>query len=148
MAAMSASSQGEHGHGHERVDVVRKVTIVVVLLVGLVLLHRVVGTPTEAIDPRGLLALGFVVLASYAIGELAEIVKLPHITGYLLAGLVLGPSAAHQLGALLPAGMLPAPFDQGVLNEAVIGQLGVLDTLALPLICLTAGGELDLPQIR
>lgn len=137
-----------HGTSKEPVDVVRKTAIVVVLLAGLAMLHRFVGTPTAAVDPRGLLALGFVVLAAHAIGELAEVFKLPHITGYLLAGLVLGPSAAHELGSLLPAGLLPAPFDHGVLNSAVIGQLAVLDTLALPLICLTAGGELDLQQIR
>ena len=129
------------------VDVLRKGLIVAVLVGGLVLLHRFAGTPHGA-DPRGLLALGFVVLAAYTIGELAEVLKLPHITGYLLAGFVLGPSVAHELTAALPPGTLPAPFDHGILSEAVIGQLSLLDTLALPLIALTAGGELHLKELR
>ena len=135
-------------HGPSQpVDVLRKGLIVAVLVGGLVLLHRFAGTPHGA-DPRGLLALGFVVLAAYTIGELAEVLKLPHITGYLLAGFLLGPSVAHELTAALPPGALPAPFDHGILSEAVIGQLSLLDTLALPLIALTAGGELHLKELR
>ncbi len=129
------------------VDVLRKSLIVAVLVGGLVLLHRFAGA-NDGTDPRGLLALGFVVLAAYTIGELAEVLKLPHITGYLLAGFILGPSVAHELSAVLPAGALPAPFDRGILSEGVIGQLSLLDTLALPLIALTAGGELHLKELR
>ena len=127
------------------VDVLRKGLIVAALVVGVVVLHMF-AVPGD-VDHRGLMALGFVVLAAYTIGELAEVLKLPHITGYLLAGLLLGPSAAHELAHVLP-GALPAPFDEGVLNEGVIGQLSLLDTLALPLIALTAGGELHIHELR
>jgi len=127
------------------VDVLRKGIIVVALLGGVVLLHRY-AAPTGA-DPRGLMALGFVILAAYTIGELAEVLKLPHITGYLLAGLLLGPSAAHELSHAFP-GALPPPFDEGILSVRVIDQLSLLDTLALPLIALTAGGELHLDELK
>lgn len=133
------------GQAHS-VDVLRKGVIVAALVGGIILLHQY-AMPTGA-DPRGLMALGFVVLAAYTIGELAEVFRLPHITGYLLAGLILGPSAAHEVGALLPPGALPVPFDEGVLSEPVIDQLSLLDTLALPLIALTAGGELHLKELR
>ncbi|MEL6344030.1 MAG: cation:proton antiporter, partial [Myxococcota bacterium] len=129
------------GSGH-RVDYVRKGLIVAVLFGMLFLLYRY-AVPSEKPDPTGLLALGFVVLAAYTIGELVEVIKLPHITGYLLAGMLLGPSISHTLPVTLPP-----PFDHGVLNEDVIGQLRILDILALPLICLTAGGALDIAQIR
>ena len=46
-----------------------------------------------------MLALGFVVLASYTVGVLGGVIKLPHITGYLLAGLLLGPSFAQLLSS-------------------------------------------------
>lgn len=133
------------GHGTGSVDVVRKAVIVSVLLAALVLLHQF-AVPSDAFDPRGMLALGFVVLASFAIGELAEAVGLPHITGYLLAGLALGPSAAAMLGD--GGVVLPSPFDHGILSYEVIGQLGLLDQLALALIALTAGGDLLIEQLR
>ncbi len=127
------------------VDILRKSLIVVALVVGVVVLH-LYAAPTTT-DPRGLMALGFVILAAYTIGELAEVFKLPHITGYLMAGLLLGPSVAHELAHFLPIA-LPPPFDEGILSEAVIGQLSLLDTLALPLIALTAGGELHVDELK
>ena len=45
--------------------------------------------------------IGFVILAGFTIGELAEIIRLPHITGYIVAGLLLGPSFASILLTLL-----------------------------------------------
>ena len=36
-----------------------------------------------------------------------------------------------------------APFDHGVLNKEVMDQLGLFNTLALALIAITAGGELN-----
>ncbi|MDG1481053.1 MAG: cation:proton antiporter [Myxococcota bacterium] len=130
------------GGGGHSVDFVRKGMIVGALFGAMFLMYRY-AVPSESPDPTGLLALGFVVLAAFLIGELVEVIKLPHITGYLLAGLALGPSVAHTFH-----GALPPPFDVGILNENVIGQLGILNDLALPLICLTAGGALDVPSIR
>lgn len=91
------------GHGNDNIDILRKGTIVAVLVGGLWLLHRF-GTGDGGIDPTAMLALGFVVLASYTFGELVGAVKLPHITGYLLAGLLLGPSAAEVAEWVLVSG--------------------------------------------
>jgi len=123
--------------------VLRQLGIIGLLVGALLLLHRFAVPPEGAgFDPTGLLAFGFVVLASYTIGELTMVVRLPHITGYLLAGVALGPSVA----ALFP--YAPAPFDRGVLNPQVINQLGLMDTLAVGLIALSAGGELRLETLR
>jgi Kef-type K+ transport system membrane component KefB len=122
----------------------RRFLIVSVLVAALIGLHRL-GAPTGGIDPTGMLAFGFVVLASYTFGELVGIVRLPHITGYVIAGILLGPSLAHTL----PHGwIVPPPFDRGVLNEDVIGQFRQLGTLAIALIALTAGGEMDAAMLR
>jgi Kef-type K+ transport system membrane component KefB len=136
---------GGHSSPQGSVDILRKSALIVVLVAAMLGMHQV-ALPPEGFEARGLLALGFIILAAYTIGELAEVIKLPHITGYLLAGLALGPSVAHILEGLIPG--LPAPLDEGVLNQDVIDQLVLLDGLALALIALTAGGELQLKELR
>lgn len=138
---MSASAH------NQPIDILKKTVIVLFMVAGMLLIHDW-ASPGEGFDPRGLLALGFVILATYTIGELVEVVGLPHITGYLLAGLVLGSSAAEFVGHSLPGLHLPPPLDEGILSGAIIDQLAVLNDLALALIALTAGGELKLDGLR
>ena len=126
-----------------RSGAVRQAAIVLLLVGAVVLLHRFAVT-TGVLDPTAMLAFGFVVLASYAIGQIVDVVRLPHITGYLLAGMIFGPSVA----AMLPPWAAIAPFDRGLLNEDVAGQLAIFDTLAVALIAMTAGGELKIDALR
>lgn len=72
---------------------------------------------------RGLFALGFLLLAGTAGGRLAALLKLPRLTGYLLAGLLCGPSVF------------------GVLGPSEVTQLSLINGLALALIALQAGSE-------
>ena len=134
-------SDGHGGGG--RGDSIRKMLIVALLVLGVVLIHRF-GVRSAGFDPSAMLALGFVILASYAFGQLVGRFGLPHLTGYILAGMALGPSAA----ALLPADLQVAPFDQGVLDDSVVSQLRVFETLAVGLIALIAGGELRFGLLR
>lgn len=134
---MSGGHNGDGGGG------VRKMLIVSLLVLGVIFLHRF-GGRTTGFDPSAMLALGFVILASYAFGQLVGRFGLPHLTGYILAGLALGPSAANYLPPVLQV----APFDQGVLSESVVSQLHVFETLAVCLIALIAGGELRLALLR
>ena len=122
----------------------RQITVIVLLLFGMVALYQFEQFAQHTFDPSGMLAFGFVVLASYTIGGLVGQIRLPHITGYLIAGLVFGPSLAKALTGF----DLPAPFDKGILNEEVIEQLSLFDTLAVALIALTAGGELKLEGLK
>ncbi len=137
------------GHGSQQpVDFFRKGLIVLALLFVVLGAFQFQGVP-EGEFSTVLMAVGFVVLASYTVGELAEVAKLPHITGYLVAGLLLGGSFAHTLAdfeSIEP--WLRPPFEEGLLSETVLEQLGLMDTLALALICLTAGGELKLESLR
>jgi Kef-type K+ transport system membrane component KefB len=137
------------GHGSQQpVDFFRKGLIVLMLLALVVVAFNVWDAPSSEFATV-LMAVGFVVLASYTVGELAEVAKLPHITGYLVAGLLLGGSFAHTLADFesVKPWLIP-PFDDGLLNEGVLEQLSLMDTLALALICLTAGGELKLESLR
>ncbi len=131
----------------DRASALRQTTILVILVFVMMGLHRFDSPMLPGhVDPTAMLALGFVILASYTVGSLVGIFKMPHITGYLIAGLIFGPSLADKLFEVFPS-ILP-PFDQGVLDEHVIDQLDILDMLAMALIALTAGGELKLRELR
>ena len=75
-------------------------------------------------------ALGFLLLAGTLASEICEVVGLPHLTGYILAGVVAGP---HVL--LL-------------IDHDTVEQLSVVNTLALALIALAGGAELRLADLR
>jgi Kef-type K+ transport system membrane component KefB len=75
-------------------------------------------------------AIGFLLLAGTITSELLEFVGLPHITGYLLAGVVAGP---HVLD---------------IVDEKTVETLAPVNTLALSLIALAGGAELDLRELR
>ena len=84
------------------------------------------GSPREELT----ILMGFILLASSVAGSLAARVGLPKITGFLVVGLLAGPSV---LG-LIPRGALDA--------------LHLIDRFALALIALLAGGELKLKALR
>ena len=65
-----------------------------------------------------------------AFGRLAKLVRLPNVTGYLVAGLVLGPCLLKLI-----------PGD-------VVGSLGVIPDAALGFIAFSVGGEFTLSYIR
>jgi Kef-type K+ transport system membrane component KefB len=79
--------------------------MLVVTFVVMALLQRLArGAPLEA---RATLALGFLTLAAYVAGTIAQRIRLPRIVGYLVAGLVAGPAwlrlvHADELQALAP----------------------------------------------
>lgn len=139
------------GHAQKPIDLLQKLAIVGVLFAGIVLMYRF-APATDAPMDTVMLAVGFVVLASYTIGEIAQVFKLPHITGYLVTGVVLGFSLAETLEKIpAVAPWLVPPFDAGLLTEQLVGdggELKPLNTLALALICLTAGGELKIDALR
>ncbi len=138
MGTYSMPPPGEETHAR------RQITVIVLLLFGMVALYQFEQLAERPFDPTAMLALGFVVLASYTIGGLVGQIRLPHITGYLIAGLLFGPSLARAVSALA----LPPPFDRGILNDEVIEQLSLFDSLAVALIALTAGGELRLEALK
>ena len=124
-------------------EVLRKLVFIGLLAGGLVPLVRF-GLPAPELEPTGILALGFALLTCFAVGELAVRVRLPAIAGYLVVGLALGPSMARLVSPWLDLG----PLAGGVLDDGVVGQLHLLDTLALALIALTAGGGLEVVRLR
>ena len=76
------------------------------------------------------LVLGFLLLATYLAGSVVGELRLPRITGYLLAGMLIGPAILNlvQLGD--------------------VARLKAIDDIAIGLIALSAGGELRVRDIR
>ena len=75
-------------------------------------------------------ALGFLMLAGTLLSEILEPLGLPHITAYLLCGLVAGPSVS------------------GLIALPVVQNLAPVNTVALALIALAGGAELRLDDLR
>jgi Kef-type K+ transport system membrane component KefB/CBS domain-containing protein len=83
-----------------------------------------------------LLSLGLLYLVALGAGRLAARLHFPRVTGYLLAGLLVGPSAAAI--AHVPS----------IITEEQLNTLTPLYELALGLIVLTIGGSFDVKTIR
>lgn len=75
-------------------------------------------------------AIGFLLLAGTLTSELCEVVGLPHLTGYILAGVVAGPHVLH------------------LIDHQTVSRLSVVNTLALALIALAGGAELRIADLR
>ena len=100
------------------------------------------------IDQRTITALsiGFLMLGAWLTGRLFAGIKLPRISGYLLFGMLVGPSL-WALGAesLLPAVVLEK-LQRGtpLISSAQVIDLRFIKYLAISLIAITAGGEIHL----
>lgn len=105
----------------------RRLVILALLLGGMQLIRPLgtVGHGSEA-----LLAFGLLILAAYTVGEIATQFGLPKLVGYLLAGMVFGPSVL------------------GVVAETGIARLSEVSRLAVGLIAFLAGAELRWGEMR
>jgi len=99
------------------------------LLIGLTWMTFEVVPPTLE-DGRLAVFLGFVLLSASVAGSLAGAIGLPKITGFIVIGIVVGPSVLE----LLP--------------QAAVDDLRLIDLFALALISMLAGGELKVGALR
>jgi Kef-type K+ transport system membrane component KefB len=120
---------------------VRQVIILITLLAILTATTELsaraeIGAPLDAIT---LTTTGFIVLAAYAFGELFRRMRLPALLGYLAAGMLFGPSFSAVL--FEDAGVAP-------INEGALGQLELINMLAVGVIGTMGGGEIRLSDLR
>jgi len=73
---------------------------------------------------------GFLLLAGTLLSELLETIGLPHLSGYLLAGIIGGPDVLE------------------LVDHHTVDQLSPVNTLALALIALAGGAELKVSTLR
>ena len=94
------------------------------------MLGELLHDPIAAINHYPLLTLGVLILGGYLCGRLAQAVRLPTITGYIVAGLVL----SHSIS--------------GVIERETVEGLTPFTEVALSLIALTIGSEFQLAKLR
>lgn len=105
----------------------RRALILLLLLWGMAIIEPL-GRSAPA--SQALLTFGFLILAAYTVGEIARAVRLPMLFGYMLAGIVFGPSLLN------------------IVTRAAIAQVSSLNQLAISLIALLAGAELEWKAVR
>ena len=77
-----------------------------------------------------ILSIGILIFTGFILGELAEKIKLPKISGYILAGILLNPDVT------------------GVMNNDFVGQTDPLLTMALSFITFSIGGSLSARNLK
>ena len=103
---------------------------VAALLVFMMAIHGFVGAPGGDLMPSAMLSFGLLIFMGYLAGCYCAMVGLPHITGYLFAGILCGP------------------YVLGFVNREVVLRLELVDHLALAFIAFTAGGEIRLNRLK
>ncbi len=119
------------GHGSSKKTLSTRAIQFASLLVTFGVLYGVTKVAPELETHLGsVAAIGFLLLAGTLMSELLETVGLPHLTGYLLAGIVGGPDVLH------------------LVDHHTVDELSPINTLALSLIALAGGAELRVETVR
>jgi Kef-type K+ transport system membrane component KefB len=119
------------GHGSAQKGLATRAVQLLALVVSFGVLFALKKLTPE-IDSRlgTMTAIGFLVLAGTLLSELLEPLKLPHLSGYLFAGIIGGPHVLH------------------LVEHETVTQLSPVNTLALALIALAGGVELRVSTLK
>ncbi|MBK7866860.1 MAG: cation:proton antiporter [Ignavibacteriales bacterium] len=119
------------------INTIRRIFILVILF-GLMVLTKTIGTSGEMSYPRTLAVLGFIILASFTLGELFQTIRLPKVTGYIFTGLIFGLSL-FQFTNFEPLFLI---------NQRITENLSVVNNIVLAVIALIAGLELKYSKLK
>jgi Kef-type K+ transport system membrane component KefB len=119
------------GHGSAKKTASTRLIQALSLLVTFGVLYGVTRVTPELESHLGsVAAIGFLLLAGTLLSELLETLGLPHLSGYLLAGIIGGPDVLH------------------LVDHHTVDELSPINTLALSLIALAGGAELRVDTLR
>src|SRR6187402_2549911 len=119
------------GHGGPKKTLATRAIQAAALLVTFGVLYGVTRVTPELESHLGTVtAIGFLLLAGTLMSELLETIGLPHLSGYILAGIIGGPHVLHFV------------------DHATVERLSPVNTLALALIALAGGAELRVSTLR
>ena len=105
----------------------RRALILALLLVGM---RLILPLGRDVPGSGALLTLGFLILAAYTVGEIAGNLGLPKLLGYLVAGIIFGPSGL------------------GTVTSGSVFKLQPISQLAVALIAFVAGAELKWDDVK
>jgi Kef-type K+ transport system membrane component KefB len=105
----------------------RRALILLLLLGGMQL---IVPLGRDVPSSGALLTFGFLILAAYTVGEVMDGLRLPKLLGYLIAGIVFGPSGVEAV------------------SSGAILRLQPVSELAVALIAFLAGAELRWAEVK
>ncbi|NNF39012.1 MAG: cation:proton antiporter [Gemmatimonadetes bacterium] len=109
----------------------RGVVLGVLVLLGLGVDWAALPIPQDTLWPLELtFLLGLLLLISHVTGNLAADFGLPRITGYIVAGLLVGPSGVE------------------LVTDADVASLTLIDQVAIALIAFSAGAELKIREVK
>lgn len=107
-----------------------RATLVLILVAALSFAARSFLADTTTLTGSGAtLAFGFLLLAALQTGHIFHGLKLPHLTGFILCGAIFGPEVL------------------GLLTKPMIQDLSLVKKVAVGLIALTAGCELNFKKL-
>lgn len=92
--------------------------------------HLLTGTDCVEAPLQSTLTVGTIILAGFVFGEIAARLRVPKVTGYILAGVILNPGLFH---------LIPATFTR---------HTDPVTAIALSFITFSVGGTLLLPRLR
>lgn len=84
----------------------------------------------ESLSPGVTLSAGFLLIAAIQAGRIFDRVRLPHLTGFIIAGLICGPEVL------------------GVITGRALNSLALIKGVSVGLIALLAGCELNFKRLR
>ncbi len=118
------------GHGSKK----KTFALRVVQALSLALVFGVMMAESRMLPEMGagshIAAVGFLLLAGVLASELCEVIGLPHLSGYLIAGIVAGPHVLH------------------LVQHETVTALSPVNQLALALIALAGGAELRIESLK
>jgi len=82
------------------------------------------------LDISALTLLGIVTIAGFYIGHTARLVRLPSLIGYMILGVILGPSVLH------------------LLSKTIMDHLSFITEIALGFVAFSIGSELSLSSLK
>lgn len=108
----------------------RLVQVVAIVASGFLFYVVTRAVPLVSGEVSAIAAVGFLLLAGTLLSELVEPLGLPHLTGYLVAGIVAGPNVLH------------------LVDHEAVRVTSQVNALALALIAFSGGAELKLSTVR
>ncbi|MGB9665209.1 MAG: cation:proton antiporter [Ignavibacteria bacterium] len=117
-------------------SIIRKLVIIFILILLINLFGFLQVDVGQIFHADTLISLGFILIAAFSFGELINMIGLPKISGYLIAGIIFGPYS----NLIFQTKFL------SIFTDTAINDLKLLNGLAIGLIAISAGGEIVLKE--